>query len=164
MKTMNLAKKSKAPDEYPNSVSSIEDLQQLVGYTLSVLMYDTGIDIEVVACEMLQDMSYYASRVKVFSKSSDRSKFILIRAEIIDPNILPFELESNEEAFVIYDHWDFGRFTSAFSASKNIEQTFNTYGGADIDKDFLVMIGKELPKGVLDLMLNRMSHFAGDMT
>lgn len=157
---MNLVKKSKVPEEHPNSVSSIEDLQQLVGYTLSVLMYDTGIDIEVVACEILHDLPYYASRVRVFSESSDQSKFILARAKIVDPNVLPFELEDGKEVFVIYDKWDFGRFTSAFSAGKNIEQTFNTYGDADIDKDFLVMIGKELPKRVLELILSRMSYFS----
>lgn len=162
METMNLLKKSKGSEEHLDSVSSIEDLRQLSGYTLSVLMYDTGIDIDVVACEILHDLSYYASKTGVFSNSSDRSKFILVRAEIMDPNVLPFELEDGKEVFVIYDNWDFGRFTSAFSASKNIEQTFNTYGGADIDKDFLVMIGKELPKQVLSMILSRMSYFAED--
>lgn len=159
---MSLVKKSKASEEHPNSVSSIEDLQQLVGYTLSVLMYDTDIDIEVVACEILHDLPYYAAKAKVFSKSSDQSKFILARAEIIDPNVLPFELEDGKEMFVIYEKWDFGRFTSAFSAGKNIERTFNTYNEADIDRDFLVMMGKELPKQVLSLILSRMDYFAGD--
>ena len=162
METMNLLKKSKGSEEHLDSVSSIEDLRQLSGYTLSILMYDTGIDIDVVACEILHDLPYYASKTRVFSNSSDQSKFILVRAEIMDPNVLPFELEDGKEVFVIYDRWDFGRFTSAFSASKNIEQTFNTYGGADIDKDFLVMIGKELPKQVLSMILSRMSYFAED--
>jgi hypothetical protein len=158
---MNLAKRNKS-SEHLNSVSSIEDLQQLAGYTLSVLMYDTGIDIEVVACELLRDLPYYASKVRVFSESSDQNKFILVRAEIIDPNVLPFELDDGQEAFIIYDNWDFDRFSSTFSAGKNIEQTFNTYGGVNIDKDFLVMIGRELPKQVLGLILSRMSYFAED--
>ena len=162
MKTMNLVKKSKESEEILDAVSSIEDLQQLSGYTLTVLMYDTGIDIELVACEILHDLPYYASKTRVFSNSSDQSKFILVRAEIMDPNVLPFVLDVDKEIFIIYDNWDFGRFTSAFSASKNIEQTFNTYGGADIDKDFLVMMGKELPKHILKLMLSRMSYFAED--
>jgi len=162
MKTVNLVKKSKGSEEHLDSVSDIEDLQQLSGYTLSVLMYDTGIDIDVVACEVLHDLPYYASKSKVFSNSSDQSKFILVRAEIMDPNVLPFALDIGKEIFIIYDHWDFGRFTSAFSASKNIEQTFNTYGGADIDKDFLVMMGKEMPKQVLSMILSRMSYFVED--
>ena len=159
---MNLLKKNKESEEHLDSVSSIEDLQQLSGYTLAILMYDTGIDLDVVACEILQDMPYYASKTGAFSSVSDQSKFILVRAEIIDPNVLPFMLEVGKEIFVIYDHWDFGRFTSAFSASKNIERTFNTYSGVDIDKDFLVMLGKEMPKQVLRMILSRMSYFAED--
>jgi hypothetical protein len=161
---MNLAKRSKVPENYlsSNSVSSIEDLRQLIGYTLTVLLYDTGIDMEIVACEKLVNLSYYASEAGVFARSSDESKFILIRAEVIDPNVLPFELSTGQEAFVIYDNWDFGRFISAFSAGKNIEQTFNTYAEADIDKDFLVMIGREMPKRVLELVLKQIDHFLED--
>lgn len=157
---MNLAKKS---DVYRyGTASNIAELQQLRGRNVAVLMYDTNIDIELIACERMWDLPYYASKVKVFPKSSDESKFMLLQVEIADPSNLPYELVDNEEVFVVHDEWDFSRSLSALSAGRKIESVFNTCSNADIDEDFLVMIGRELPRHMLGLILSRMTAFMED--
>lgn len=142
--------------------SNIRELQQLENKNVTVLMYDTGMDIEVVACEKMWDLPHHASKIRTFSNSSDQSKFMLLQVEIVNPIILPYELVGSQEVFVIYDEWDFCRFTNTALAGRGIEQIFGTYVDADIEKDFLVMIGNETSVRTLNTILTRIDNLMGD--
>lgn len=160
---MNLQKKNSTfphnDSGYYGVVSSIWELQCLENRRVSILMYDTGVDIELIACEKLWDLPYYASKMRVFSKFSDRSNFMLLQVKITDPTNLPYELKSDENIFIIYDECDFSRFANMRMATLKIESVFKTYIYTNIDEDFLVMIGRELPECVIGSMLNRIDHY-----
>jgi len=147
MKTTNLQKKGDKPEDIrtePQDVAvGIDALITFMGQQVGVLLYDSSTDVEVIACPRLYDLPYYAVENKMFPKTVDEESLMILSVAVLDPENLPYEINSDEEVFVIYDEWDFNRYDSVVAVTKNIENIIKTYPNASIE-DFIIMIGREL--------------------
>ena len=152
---MNLVKKDVNDKKY-GAVTNFDDLKYFLGMPITILMHDTGVNIEIVACERMWDISFFAMQSKAISKPVTDSAFMLLEVMVVDPADLPYELYSDEEMFVIYDEWHFTRFPNVEPATRDIESTFNWYEHVEIG-DFVVLVGKESPEYLLNMVLNRMN-------
>ena len=152
---MNLVKKDVNNKKY-GAITNFDDLKYFLGTPIAILMHDTSVNIEIVACERMWDISFFAMQSKAISKPDANSAFVLLEVMVVDPADLPYELYSDEEMFVIYDEWHFTRFPDVKSATEEIESTFNWYRKVEID-DFIVVVGRESPEYLLRMVLNRMN-------
>jgi len=151
MKTMNLLGKSNRFANIPVEIRTLpeevalglDELIMFMGQQAVVSLYDTGYDITAAACEKIYDLPFYIAADNKLPKCIVEESLILISATVLDPENLPYELDALEEAFVIYDEWDFGRFNSMEKVVGKVEETFETFGESSID-DFIILSGTEL--------------------
>lgn len=159
MKTTILRKKSEIPSDIltkPENVAiSTEDLVlKYSGQRVSVLLYDNGTDVSLIACQRFFDIPFYAVRERAMPKDALEESFIIILVTVLNPENLPYEIEKDEEVFLIYDGWDFTRYPNMEDATTNIEEVLQNYTGAKIE-DFVVLVGKEMHSRVRQAALRR---------
>jgi hypothetical protein len=152
MKTMNLQKKSDVPSDIktkPEDVAvGLDELIMFLGQHISILLYyDDGNagEISSVACGRMYDLAFYAAENKIFPQHIDEDNAMLLSAAVLDPEDLPFSVESDEEVFVIYEEWDFNRYEY-------------TYPSASIE-DFIVLSGKELSERPKKALIRRVEYW-----
>lgn len=161
---MNSLKKNDIPPDihtYPGDVAtSVNDLYKFQGKVLSVLLHDNDTDLSLVACDRVYDLAFYAVESRVLPSYTHEDSLELLRVKVINPANLPYELNYDEEAFVIYDGWEYTVFYNMEDVVDYIESTFRIYARVDIEKDFIVLIGREQPKSMFNLLLLRMEDWS----
>lgn len=151
MKTMNLLKKSDRFRNIPVDIKTLpedvafglDELIMFMGQRVTIILYDTGYDISATACKKLYDLPFYIAVDNKLPKYIVEESLIMISAVILDPENLPYELDLGEEAFVVYDEWDFNRFDDMEKVVDKVEETFRKYNESSID-DFIILAGIEL--------------------
>ena len=151
VKTMNLLKKSDRFKNIPVDIKTLpedvafglDELIMFMGQRIIVVLYDTGYDISATACKKLYDLPFYVAADNKLPKHIAEESLIMASAVVLDPENLPYELDSGEEAFIIYDEWDFNRFDDMEKVADKVEETFRTYDESSIG-DFIILTGVEL--------------------
>jgi len=155
----SLVKRSDVPHDVvtdPDEVATnMAELNKFRGKEMYVLLSDDCTDIELIACQISYDVPFYVAMSGLFPESATKSSMYFLHAKVADPANLPYEMDDGEEAFVIYDEWDYRQFSSMEGVADAIEQMFRIYRNTNIDKDFAVLIGQELHSGLLDFLLER---------
>jgi len=140
----------------PSEVAmNMVELNHFRGVEMSVLLHNDDTDVVIVACAESYDLPFYTAMSGSFPEDIPRDSMTLLRATVINPVNLPFEIGPEEEAFVIYDDWDYRQFFSMADVASVIEQTVRIYENVDVELDFTVLIGHELNSTVLDLLLKK---------
>ena len=159
----SLVKKSDVPDDVitePYEVAAgSNELNKFRGKKMAILIYDDGADIELIACYRSRDLPFYVFKSGLLADRSPDDNLSLLHATVWDPSSLPYTINLDEEAFLLYDHWDYRQFSNIGGIVSTIEQIFRIYSNADIDKDFLVLIGQELGSNLLELMVSRIQRW-----
>lgn len=159
MKMTSLVNRNEVPYDIitdPNEVAlNMVELNHFRGAEMSVLLHDDDTDIVLVACAEPYDLPFYTAMSGSFPEDIPRDSMTLLRATVMNPVDLPFEMGPEEEAFVIYDDWDFRQFFNMADVVSVIEQTVRIYRNADVELDFTVLIGYELNSTILDLLLKK---------
>ena len=151
MKTMNLPKKSDRFRNIPVDIRTspedvafgLDELIIFMGRRVTIVLYDTGYDISATACKRLYDLPFYIAVDNKLPKHIAEESLIMVSATVLNPENLPYELDPGEEAFVIYDEWDFNRFDDMGKVADKVEETFRTFDEPSID-DFIIFTGIEL--------------------
>lgn len=159
MKMTSLVKKNEVPYNIvtdPDEVAmNMAELNCFRGIDMSVLLHDDNTDIELVACHTAYDLPFYVAMSGLLAEEVPRDCLSLLRVKVADPTDLPYEMDSDEEAFIIYDEWDYRQFFDMEDVASTIEQMIRVYKDANIEQDFVVLIGQEMNSAILDLLLER---------
>lgn len=159
MKMTSLVNRNEVPHDVitnPDEVAmNMVELNHFRGEEMSVLLHDDDTDIVLVACAESHDLPFYVAMSRSFPEDIPKDSMTLLRATVMNPIDLPFEMGPEEEAFVIYDDWDFRQFFNMADVVSVIEQTVRIYKNADVELDFTVLIGNELNSTILDLLLGK---------
>ena len=158
MKTTSLVKKSSLGKHY-GAVTNVDDLKYFLDENVAILIQDTGVDLNVLACGRMWDISHFANKARPFSTPTDGDKFMVLEAKVVNPIQLPYELGPKQEIFIIRDEWDFTRFSDMESAIYYIEDTFKRTKDVNIE-DFIILIGVEIAEHILKLVLSRISYLS----
>jgi len=162
MKTTNSQKKSDRPKDiktkWEDVAVGLDELIMFLGQRTGVLLYDSSTDIEAIACDRVHDLPYYVVENKMFPKDIAEECFIILSVTVLDAEDLPYEIDPDEELFVIYDEWDFSRYDNMAEAVRNIEYTIKTYPNAVIE-DFIVMVGRELMAHAKQAFINKINYW-----
>jgi len=158
VKTTSLVKKNSLGKHY-GAVTDIDDLKYFLDENVAILIQDTGVDLNVLACGRMWDISYFANKSRPFSTPTDGDKFMILEAKVVNPIQLPYELEPKQEIFIIHNEWDFTRFSDIESAIHHIEETFKRRKNVDIE-DFVILIGVETSDHILKLVLGRINYIS----
>ena len=163
MKMTSLVKRHDVPHTIitdPNEVAmGAAEISRFRGKTLSVLLHDDATDIELIACQRPYDLPYYVAVSGVLTSNTSKDGLSLLRVKVMDPTNLPYEMVFDEEAFVIYDEWDYCQFFNIKDVVNAVEQTIRIYRNTDVEQDFVVLIGYEMGNDILDLLLERVNKW-----
>jgi len=133
--------------------TSVHQLKQLKGSTVYLLLFDaTGVKVEYVAAESLVTIVRYIRNNKLQSKL-DITKSMLLRGIVYLAEQLPYELTSDEIAYVVADDYDFVDFMDMETCTEYIEEQLHSLY-EDID-NFIVLIGNELTIQMQHKIINK---------
>jgi len=141
-------------------IKSCEDMNDYQGEERIVLIIpDEDSDLTIVACETINDIAYYVAQDKLI-KDPDigPDEWILLRADIQDPEDLPYEMERGNCVFVIYDDAVLFRGDTMQEAVNYIEGTFKMGWPVDIS-DFAVLSALELRHKIKERLVRLIGTF-----
>ena len=130
-------------------ITSCDDLNDYHGEErLLLLINEDDQQITMVGCETIHDMSYYIVKDEMLKNDdSTPEEWILLKARILDPEDLPYDIELGACVYVIYEDDVLFRAETMKEAVNYIEGIFQIGWTVYID-DFAVVSGFELNDGM----------------
>jgi len=124
---------------------------RFVGKKVLMLVKENEAGVEFVATENMSSMKHFANFMDV--SVGDEGACVFFQGEVQNPEDLPYDLEENEVALVLYDGYGMaGPFEDILDVTSHIEHFLFSMIGAYIEK-FSVIIGRELsPKAKENLI------------
>ena len=141
-------------------ITSGEDANCRIGDEIFILFIGNEQDFAVLGCNTIHDIGFYAAKhdfLQNIEGSDDQNSWILIRARILDPENLPYEIEYGDCVYVIFDDEVLFRGEDMASATNHIEGMFKLWD-IEID-DFAIVTGCELPLGAKNRLLDKIEMF-----
>lgn len=157
MKMMSSQKKNEEMEDSSYVVYNVDGILKFLGQKVTIALSDNQLDIAICVCKDAYDLPYFASKNKGFPSTLNSYNFVIASAVVLDPENLPYEIENDEEIFIIYDGWDFTRYNTMEAAVLNIEYVLARYINSEID-DFTILVCKEFGKIAFDSFVNRIGY------
>jgi hypothetical protein len=128
---------------------SASDVRKRIGSYQYIIIADCDTSMDIVAAPHAKDVPFYAAYFRVFKNSEmEPGKRVFLHGRVMDPESLPYEIESGQHVFVLFDEWFFQMFNSMAKAITFLNDFIIRTSVSDTST-LLIMIGHRYGEGVL---------------
>jgi len=142
-------------------ITSCDDINDFQGEErLLLLIMDEYNELNIIGCKTIYDIAYYAIKNGIIGRDNiDPEEWMLIKAYILDPEDLPYDIENGTCVFVIHEDGILFKGESMQEAVDHIEGFFQMDWTASIE-DFAVVsaleLGSKIKYRIKELIIEKM--------